>query len=84
MDKDTSPDRSQLRRCHSLRQIVLPLALILGVGIALSISVAKREADRQQQELENRFQATVQQTTRVLQEKVDRFTRRSLTSPVLW
>ena len=74
MDMDTSPDRSQLRRCHSLRQIVLPLALILGVGIALSISVAKREADRQQQELENRFQATVQQTTRVLQEKVDRFT----------
>lgn len=74
MDKDTLPERNRNHLRYWLRLISLPVALIIIAGTLLSLTLAKREATQQRQELENRFKATVQQTSRVLQEKVDRFT----------
>lgn len=73
MDKDTLPERNRTHLLYWLRQITIPVALIVIAGTLLSTALAKREATQQRLELENRFKATVQQTNRVLQEKVDRF-----------
>ncbi|MGE4417466.1 MAG: PAS domain S-box protein [Marinobacterium sp.] len=73
MDKDTLPKQNKTPFQYRLRQLGLPVAIFI-VGTVLSLNLAKHEANRQRLELEDRFKATVQQTTRVLQEKVDRFT----------
>lgn len=72
-DKDSSFQTYGTQPQHQLRHGLLPILLILVLGMALSLILAKREATQQQLELENRFSATVQQTSRVLQQKVDRF-----------
>ena len=72
-DKDSQPEYNRPRLYYWLRQIALPVTLILITGITLSVLLARHEASQQKIELESRFRATVQQTTRVLQEKVDRF-----------
>jgi len=72
-DKDYQPACNRTRLRFWLRQIALPVALILITGTTLSVLLAQHEAAQQKIELESRFKATAQQTTRVLQEKVDRF-----------
>ncbi|GAA0794338.1 PAS domain S-box protein [Marinobacterium sediminicola] len=64
--------RDSRRHLQFWQSPVLAL-LILVSGLALSFYLSSHFAKQSRERLQDRFQATVQQTTRVIQEKVDRF-----------
>lgn len=72
-DKHSTSQPGEAQPHHWLRHSFFPVLLIVALGTIFSLILAKREASQLQIELENRFSATVQQTSRVLQQKVDRF-----------
>lgn len=51
----------------------LPALLVLLIGLAISSYLATDAAQRNRERTFDRFKATAQQTTRVMQEKIDRF-----------
>ncbi|GAA0684328.1 hypothetical protein GCM10009104_07080 [Marinobacterium maritimum] len=68
---DTSTRDSTWR--HRIRQSPLLAVLILASGLCLSFYLSSKAAQQSRELTLDRFQATVQQTTRVIQEKIDRF-----------
>lgn len=58
---------------HRIWQSPLLAIFILISGLSLSFYLAQEAAQQSRERMQDRFQATVQQTTRVIQEKIDRF-----------
>ncbi len=72
---DAELDKSSRERTarHRIWQSPLLAILILVSGLSLSFFLAAEAAQQARERIQDRFQATVQQTTRVIQEKADRF-----------
>ncbi len=73
LDAKLDENSRESTRRHRIWQSPFLAILILVSGLSLSFYLSAQAAQQSRERIQDRFQATVQQTTRVIQEKVDRF-----------
>ncbi len=81
MQLDAKLDESAMEQTgrHRIWQSPLLAILILVFGLSLSFHLATKVAEQSRERLLDRFQATVQQTSRIIKEKTDRFSLMMMT-----